>query len=101
MVVGERVFVLSQGILGAHDANTGKRLSRERLKNASSVTASLWAGGERLYVLNESGETTVIDVNSLDALETNKVPGLYWSTPAFSGNTILIREAGRLYCIRD
>ncbi|MEO1528119.1 MAG: PQQ-binding-like beta-propeller repeat protein, partial [Planctomycetota bacterium] len=47
------VYVLSRSILSCHDAATGERLYRERLKDASSVTASLWAAGDKIFGLNE------------------------------------------------
>ena len=102
VVVGERVFVLSRGVFSCHDAKTGKRIYRSRLRDASSVTASLWAAGDKVYALNEAGATSVIAANEEFAvLNSNSVPGLYWSTPAITGNSLLLREASKLYCIRE
>ena len=102
VVVGERLFVLSRGIISCHNATDGERIYRSRLRGASSVTASLWAAGDKVYALNESGATSVIAASdTFDVLNSNAIPGLYWSTPAISGNAILLREAGKLHCIRD
>jgi outer membrane protein assembly factor BamB len=62
VVVSGRLYVLSRGILSYHDAESGERLYRTRVPDASSVTASLWAAGENLYALNESGETSVVEI---------------------------------------
>ena len=32
---------------------------------------------------------------------SNKVPGLYWSTPSVIGNALLLRDAGKVHCIRN
>ena len=100
VVVGGRVYVLSRGILSCHDAETGKRLYRERLNNASSVTSSLWASGDKVFTLNESGETSVINVGSeFDLAGSNAIDGLYWSTPIAIENALFLRTADKLHCI--
>ena len=101
VVVDGRLYVLSRGILSCHNAKTGERLYRQRLKNASSVTSSLWSTGGNVYALNESGETSVIVVGDEFAqLPSNETPGLYWSTPSVAGQALLIRGAKMLHCIR-
>lgn len=102
VVVDGRVYVLSRGILSCHDAATGKRLYRVRLKNASSVTASLWAAGNKVFALNESGETAVVDSgNEFRLAGSNSMDGLYWSTPSATASALLIRSADKLHCIRN
>ena len=102
VVVSGRLYVLSRGILSCHDAVSGKRLYRTRLPNASSVTASLWAAGENIYALSESGETSVIEAaDDFKLVASNRVLGLYWSTPSVVGNALLIRDAAQVHCIRN
>lgn len=102
VVLDGRVYVLSRGILNCHDATTGERLYRERLKNASSVTASLWAVGDKVFTLNESGESSVIKSGSEFGLAgSNSIDGLFWSTPSATPNTLLIRSVDKLHCIRN
>lgn len=102
VVVSGRLYVLSRGILSCHDAGSGSRLYRTRLPDASSVTASLWAAGESVFALNESGETSVIKVgDELEVVASNSLPGLYWSTPSVVSDSLLIRDAARLHCIRE
>jgi outer membrane protein assembly factor BamB len=101
VVVDGLLYVLSRGILSCHNAETGERLYRERLKNASSVTSSLWAADGVVYALNESGETSVIKSGEeFQQMPSNETPGLYWATPAVAGNALLIRGAKMLHCIR-
>ncbi|MDA7878319.1 PQQ-like beta-propeller repeat protein, partial [bacterium] len=101
VVLDGRLYVLSRGILSCHNATTGERLYRERLKNASSVTSSLWAADDKIYALNESGETSVIKSgDEFEQLPSNQTPGLYWATPSVAGKSLLIRGAKMLHCIR-
>lgn len=102
VVLDGRVYVLSRGILSCHDATTGERLYRERLKNASSVTASLWAVGDKVFTLNEAGDSSVIRSGSqFDIAGSNSIQGLFWSTPSATRNALLIRSADALHCIRE
>lgn len=102
MVVSDRLYVLSHGILSRHDAETGDRLYRERLQNASSVTSSLWAASDKVFALNESGETAVIKVDdAFGLLTSNQTDGLFWSTPSVAGTSLLLRGARTLRCIRE
>jgi len=71
------------------------------LKNASNVTASLWAVGDKIFSLNESGETTVVQAGSeFKDIGTNSIDGLFWSTPSATENALLVRSADKLHCIR-
>lgn len=100
VIADGRVYVLSRGILSCHDAETGDQVYKERLKNASSVTSSLWASGNFVYAINESGETSVVEVGDEFKLAgTNSIEGLFWSTPSASDDKLLVRSAGKLYCI--
>jgi outer membrane protein assembly factor BamB len=102
VVVDGCLFVLSRGVLSCHDAKSGERIFRTRMSGASRVTASLWAAADKVYALNESGETSVINVeDQLNVVSTNTIPGLYWSTPSIVGESLLIRDAERLHCIRE
>ena len=102
VVIDGRVYVLSRGILSCHDAATGERIYRERLPNASSVTASLWAAGDRVFAINESGETAVIKAGEeFEVVGSNSIDGLFWSTPSATETTLLVRGADRLHCIRN
>lgn len=101
VVVNGKVYVLGRGILSCHDAKTGERLYRERIRNASSVTASLWSVGERIFTLNESGETIVVGSgDEFNELGSNSLEGLFWSTPAATDEVLLIRSADKLHCLR-
>ena len=102
VVVSGRLYVLSRGILSCHNAETGERLYRQRLEDASSVTSSLWAADDKVFALNESGQTAVIQVDDqFSLLASNQTDDLFWSTPSVAGNSLLLRGARTLRCIRE
>ena len=99
---GHFVYVTGRGILTVYDAESGERLKRTRLPGSSSIAASPWIAGDRLFVLDESGNTHVLKTGrDLEPVAKNSVQGLFWSTPSVAGPNLLLREAGRLYCIRN
>ncbi len=101
VVVDGKLFVLSRSILTCHDATTGERIYRNRLP-AKSVAASLWSTNNQLFVLDEAGNTFVVDVkDDFQLVGENSLSGLFWSTPAVSTDCLLLRAADRLYCIRS
>jgi len=99
---GQFVYVTGRGILSVYDAESGQRLKRTRLPGSSSIAASPWIAGDRLFVLDESGNTHVLKTGrDVEPVAKNSVQGLFWSTPSVAGSNLLLREAGRLYCIRN
>lgn len=94
------VYVLSRGILSCHDAATGERMYRERLDDASRVTASLWTVGDKVFAISESGQTVVVQAGKeFQLVDTNPLEGLFWSTPSQTESDLLIRSSNRLFCI--
>lgn len=95
------VYVVSRGILSCHDAESGKRLYQQRLPSAKNISASLWASQDKLFVLDESGKTFVIAAGpKYQLLGKNLIDGLYWSTTSVGNDSLLLREATQLHCIR-
>ena len=95
-------IVASTNILTCHDAATGKQVYKERLPDLATVVASPWAAGDELFVMDEAGLTNVVRLGrDFEILRSNDLPGLFWATPAVAGDALLLRDAGKLYCIRD
>ncbi|MDA7510299.1 PQQ-binding-like beta-propeller repeat protein [Verrucomicrobia bacterium] len=89
------------GILSCYDTETGTRLYKERLPNAGSIAASLWIANNELYALDELGTTHVIETGpEFKVNRRNTIDDLFWSTPAVLSDTLLLRGADHLYCIR-
>lgn len=99
---GGELYVVGRGILSCYDCETGDRIYRTRLDSASNVAASPWIAGDRLFILDESGNTFVIKTGrEYELASTNSIDGLFWSTPAASGDALLLRGSERLYCVRS
>jgi outer membrane protein assembly factor BamB len=89
------------GILSCYRTADGELVYKERLPGASSVAASLWIAGDQLFALDESGKTFVVAVGTeFKVRRTNQLKGLFWSTPSIAGNSLLLRSADQLHCIR-
>lgn len=100
VVVNGYLYVVSSGILGCYDSETGDRVYRERLPEMSSAASSLIGTADHVYILGEQGKTAVVKVGQdYELVAENLVEGLFWSTPAVVENQLLLRSATQLYCI--
>ena len=51
--------------------------------------------------MNEAGETFVVGAgDKYELFAKNELPGLYWSTPTIAHDSLLLRSADKLHCIR-
>jgi outer membrane protein assembly factor BamB len=103
-VAGGCLYLLDQqaGILRCLDAQTGKQQYRQRLPEATGLTASPWVKDDKVFCLDQSGQTFVLQAGpEYKIVATNKLPNeMYWASPAIAGDVLLIRSADHLYCIR-
>ena len=89
------------GIVTCYDAKTGKQLYRQRLPGATAFWTSPWAGEGKIFCLDDSGTTHVLDAGpEFKVLGTNKLNELFWASPAIVGGSVLLRSVDSLYCIR-
>ncbi len=101
----DTLYVLyDKAIIATFDARTGeKKLERERILQGKSFTASPWAANDRVYFLNEFGETFVYSTGEkCEFLHSNRLTdeeSLYMATPAIVGKRLLVRSSSSLYCI--
>ncbi|QDU27785.1 outer membrane biogenesis protein BamB [Anatilimnocola aggregata] len=98
------LYVLDQrgGVLSCFDAKTGKQHFKQRLPSAKGFTSSPWAGDGKVFCLDESGQTFVLEAgNELKVLATNKLDDMFWSSAAIAGDQLLLRGIDRLYCIKQ
>jgi outer membrane protein assembly factor BamB len=99
LVAGKYLYVIKDiGLLACYDAVTGASVYEERL--AGHFSASPWMCGDRLFLLNESGDSYVVQSGpTFRLLATNTLEKLCLATPAVAGDRLLIRTSARLYCI--
>ena len=101
VVAGDYLYVPSRRVLTCYSAKDGSVLYKQRIPLASTA-ASMWAAGDRIFLLDENGKTLVLKNGpKYEELATNELGNdTFWSTPAIAGKSLLIRGAKKLYCIR-
>jgi outer membrane protein assembly factor BamB len=98
-----RLYVLNdKGILSSYAAGSGERIYRSRIHpEARNFTASPWAYGDHVFVINEEGTTFAVGTGDAPQVaEVNRLEEFVQATPAISGDRLLIRTMGKLYSIR-
>ncbi len=101
VTVGGYLYIPGRGILTCYSTSDGEVVFKERLK-LGSMAASLWAAGDRVFLLDENGKTLVLQTGpELEIVATNQIDDLFWSTPAVAGESLLLRGVKKLYCVRE
>jgi outer membrane protein assembly factor BamB len=105
---GNLYVLLDTGFLSCFDGQTGEPLygkqAKHRIPKGRSFTASPWGYDGKIFCLNEDGETFVIRAGEdFELLYSNPLEedDMTLACPAIVGDRILIRTAGRLYCIQQ
>lgn len=91
-----------RGFFAAHDARTGKEIyPRRRIaEDIGAYTASPWAYNGRVFVLNEDGDTHVIQAGpEYKVLGRNSLNEMCMSTPAIARGSLFLRTESKLYRI--
>lgn len=99
VLVGDLLYSMSdQGTLICMEATTGEHVWSERLRG--KYGASLLAAGDRIYLSNKKGMTTVIAAGrEYRELAVNELDGELWASPAVAGASLLLRTKTHLYRI--
>lgn len=103
VVVGEHLYFLDK-LAVCCDKRTGEERFRRRLPGGSTAVGSPLVVGDRIYLVNERGYTTVLRAGpEFEVLAENPLGGpdeIFWATPAVADDAILIRSTAALYCIK-
>jgi outer membrane protein assembly factor BamB len=98
------VYILEQnnGMVSCYDARSGKpAYKRERLPGARTFWASPWAFDGKIFCLDDSGTTHVIQAGpEFKVLSKNKLNDQCWATPALAKGAVIVRGVDSLYCIK-
>jgi outer membrane protein assembly factor BamB len=88
-----------QGIATSLDARTGQRVWQKRLPG--EYTVSPVAAGDRIYFINDAGDTTVVKAftRQYEELARNVLGEPVYASPALSGGRLYLRAAKHLFCI--
>lgn len=100
----DHLYVLAQNlsILSCYDAKTGKEVYKQRLAGAKSFTSSPWAIDDKVYCLDQDGQTFVVRAGpKFELLGRNSLDqDMFWATPAVIADALYLRGADHVYCIR-
>ena len=101
VAVNGNVYIPGRGKLTCYSTADGSVSFKERM-SLGSMAASLWAAGDRIFMMDETGKTVVFEAtDSMNIIATNQIADdLFWSTPAVAGDSLLLRGVKKLYCIR-
>jgi len=99
LLIGTELYLISdRGIASCLDGKTGKIYWQERL--GGQFSASPIYADDRIYCLNEEGETTVIRPGTeFKKLRTNQLAGRTLSSMSVHGRAIYLRTDHHLYRI--
>lgn len=102
---GHVYLCVTDGFLQCYELATGKMLWEERLP-ATGASGQTWGSavlaGDRLYVVNQSGDTFILRAApKFEVIATNPLGELSNSTPALSDGEIFLRTHAALYCIAE
>lgn len=97
---GDLIFMVDDGgIAACVEAKTGKEVWRDRIGGNFSASPILANG--KIYLFDEQGKTTVIEAGrELKVLAENTLDAGFMSSPAVSGDLLIVRTRTHLYGIR-
>ena len=89
------------GFLICHDAKTGKEIYRkQRIGQGGTFTSSPWAYNDRIFCLNEDGDTYVVQAGTkFKLLEMNSIDDACLAPPAIAAGSLILRTYTKLYRI--
>jgi outer membrane protein assembly factor BamB len=92
----------TSNILTCYDAKTGKQLYKERIPVARGFTSSPWAHDGKVFCLDDSGTTHVLQAGTaFKVLGKNDLGEMCWSSPAAGSGALFLRTVDQLYCIKQ
>ncbi|MBI1901824.1 MAG: PQQ-binding-like beta-propeller repeat protein [Planctomycetia bacterium] len=100
IVVGDYYYLVDDaGIATCLRTADGERVWQKRLGGA--FTASPVAAGDRVYFVNEEGETIVVWAGKDEYVELarNRIDEPVFASPAISSGRFFLRTARNLYCV--
>jgi len=103
LVYGDYYYtLLDRGFLLCHDAKTGRQIyGRQRISpEGIGFTASPWAYNGKIFLLNEDGDTFVIQAGpQFKLLGKNSLDEMALASPAVAHGSLILRTQSKLYRI--
>ncbi len=103
---GYYYVLFDRGFFSCHDAKTGAQVYKVRIAGdiagaAGGFTTSPWAYDDKIFCLNENGDTFVIQAGpEHKILGVNQLEEMCMATPAIARGSIFVRTYSKLYRIK-
>ena len=103
---GYYYVLFDRGFFSCHDAKTGKQVYKVRMAQDlaggyGGFTSSPWAYDDKVFCLNEDGDTFVIQAGpEHKVLRVNPLGEMCMATPAIAHGSLFIRTYSKLYRIK-
>ncbi len=103
VVHGIGYFCFDNGILSAYEMESGELLYKQRLGSGrSGFSGSAVADADKLFFTSEDGDTYVVATGrEYRELAVNELGETFMSTPAITGNTLLLRGRSHLFAFGE
>jgi outer membrane protein assembly factor BamB len=103
LLYGDHLYTVgNNGVMTVYEAKTGNRIYQQRIGAGGSFTGSPVAAAGKLYVATEDGDVYVIKAGTqYELLAKNPIGEAILTTPAFSGDLLLVRGAKHLFAIAE
>jgi outer membrane protein assembly factor BamB len=98
------LYILDEhgGFLSCYNAKNGEQAYKERLPGARGFTSSPWAAGGKVFCLDDSGTTYMVEAGpAFKFLGKNTINEMCWSSPAVAAHALFLRTVDHLYCIKQ
>ena len=96
------VYTLNEAVLTCVEAATGRQHYHKRLPGFRSVVASPVAVGNKVVIIDESGNAVVLRAGpEFEILGQSRLEDRFWASPATSNGMLLLRGLEHVYCIRQ
>ena len=103
VVVGDLLYFFGDKAV-CYDKRTGAEKYRKRMPGGTAAVGCPLVVGNRIYVVNERGQTVVLEAGPefkiLAECSVGSDDEVFWATPAVAGDSLLIRSSDAVYCVR-
>ena len=104
VISGKHIYIVDEpGIAGCYELRSGKMVWQERLEGLSkeyTSWSSMVLGGDKLYVINQGGDTFVLEPSpEFKLVATNPLGEMTNASLAISDGEIFVRTQQALWCI--
>jgi outer membrane protein assembly factor BamB len=104
LIYKDYVYIVERrrGAITCFETQSGKIMyQREELAEAKSFWSSPWAHENKIYCLDDTGTTHIVQAGpQFKLLQQNKIDDKFWPSPAISNGKLVLRGLNTIYCVQ-